>query len=136
MPEITRDPVTGQIIKTKLTSEEASAMGKARAAKAKNKPEEKEELAIELGFASYDEVPQSAKLLLDQAVSGRSGSFSAISAILKMKGTDDLSKKKKLSDDEACPYCGATPDVRAINEFLAKPKKIAAFLKALNELDE
>lgn len=102
-----RDPATGQIIRSGLSTEDARARGAlSRSSGLKDKVDK---LLIEVGYApeDLDNVPESDRLLGELAVGKKAGSLQALKIIQARKVEKTVQATPEWNAGDPCPYCFA-----------------------------
>jgi len=108
MAEIIRDSKTGKIITNKLTSEEASELGRRRWEKQREGGRNR--LLQEAGYDNPDDAPELVKQLADIIISGKSGAVGATGQLLKLVNFKGLAESPLtpivFNPPGRCPTCG------------------------------
>jgi hypothetical protein len=117
----------------KFTSENAREMNLRSQEAKQNKPQDRLELAIEMGHETYETAPKSVQLMIDNAIKGNTTMIKEM--LRSVSGANQ--KITRVKKDADCPHCKSIPAARVIGEALKdNPEGIAALLDFLGELDE
>ena len=127
---VKRDPSTGRILKTELTPEQASEMGKRRWEKGRQST--RTTLLEEAGYPNSDDAPEHLTLLAEIASSGRSGAVAALRDFLRLtRPISGNPGEATVVPGEKCPTCRqfVMRDMHLDQEGIAALKRFIQFAR-------
>jgi hypothetical protein len=135
MPELERDPETGKIVHSHLSSEEASAMSRSRHAAADQRADDLSGLLEEAGYPDPDKAPVHIRLLAGQFSRGGAQAVGAAREFIRLT----RSGPSQPGNSHLCPMCegaGYLPNSSLQDPSYEATLKILKLIKQLEDQPE